>query len=132
MDEFWRRMREQQEMMQSLMEGPAKYFRENEEAIMRMQDLVRGMDTGVLERTVAAGSASNLALHLPALVDSTAAAFAKLTTPDFMTAMDHYVRESREMRETIERLALPHTAWIDHIAAMSSLHRGDAIHTADH
>ena len=123
MYEFVRRMREQQEMMRRVMEGPAKYLRDNEAAITRMQDdLVHGMDTGVLERAVvaASASASDFARRLPALVDSTAAAFAKLTTPDFMTAMDHYVREQREMSQTIERLALPHKAWIDHIVAMSS------------
>ena len=124
MYEFVRRMREQQEMMRRVMEGPAKYLRDNEAAITRMQDdLVHGMDTGVLEKravVAASASASDFARRLPALVDSTAAAFAKLTTPDFMTAMDHYVREQREMSQTIERLALPHKAWIDHIAAMSS------------
>ena len=35
MDKFIRRMIEQQEMMQRLMEGPAKYFRKNEATITR-------------------------------------------------------------------------------------------------
>ena len=120
MDKFIRRMIEQQEMMQRLMEGPAKYFRKNEATITRMQDLAHSMDTGVLERAVATANASNLALRLPALVDSTAAAFAKLMTPDFMTAMDHYVRGQQQMYETIERLALRHKTWTDHVTAMSS------------
>ena len=120
MDEFIRRMIEQQEMMQRLMEGPAKYFRENEATITRMQDLAHSMDTGILERAVATANASNLALRLPALVDSTAAAFAKLTTPDFTTAMDRYVLGQQQMYETIERLALRHKTWTDHVAAMSS------------
>ena len=120
MDKFIRRMIEQQEMMQRLMEGPAKYFRKNEATITRMQDLAHSMDTGILERAVATANASNLALRLPALVDSTAAAFAKLTTPDFTTAMDRYVLGQQQMYETIERLALRHKTWTDHVAAMSS------------
>ena len=120
MDEFIRRIIEQQEMMQRLMEGPAKYFRENEATITRMRDLAHSMDTGILERAVATASASNLVLRLPALADSTAAAFAKLTTPDFTTAMDRYVRGQQQMHETIERLALRHKTWTDHVAAMSS------------
>ena len=120
MDKFIRRIIEQQEMMQRLMEGPAKYFRQNEATITRMQDLAHSIDTGVLERAVAAASANNLVLRLPALVDSTAAAFAKITTPDFMTAMDRYVRGQQQMHATIERLALRHKTWTDHVAAMSS------------
>ena len=120
MDKFIRRMIEQQEMMQRLMEGPAKYFRKNEATITRMQDLAHSMDTGILERAVATANASNLALRLPALVDSTAAAFAKLTTPDFTTAMDRYVLGQQQMYETIEHLALRHKTWTDHVAAMSS------------
>ena len=122
MDEFFRRMREQREMRQRLVEDSAQYFRENEAAITRMQDLVRGMDTGVLARTVAAANGSNLALRLPSIVDSTAAAIAKLTAPDFMTAMDlFYTREQHEMRGAIERLALPHKTWTNHVASMSSV-----------
>ena len=64
MDDFFQRMREQQEMTQRLVEDSAKYFREKETAIMRMQDLVRGIDTGALARTVAAVNGSNLALRL--------------------------------------------------------------------
>ena len=64
MDEFIRRIIEQQEMMRRLMEGPAKYFRENEAAITRMQDLAHSMDTGVLERAAAAASANNLVLRV--------------------------------------------------------------------
>ena len=120
MDEFFQRMREQQEMTQRLVEDSAKYFREKETAITRMQDLVRGMDTGALARTVAAVNGSNLALRLPSIVDSTTAAFAKLTAPDFVTAMDLYTREQHEMRGAIERLALRHKTWTDHVAAMSS------------
>ncbi len=78
------------------------------------------MDTGILERAAATASISNLALRFPALVDSTAAAFAKLMTPDFMTAMDHYVRGQQQMYETIKRLALRHKTWTDHVTAMSS------------
>ena len=120
MDKFIRRMIEQQEMMQRLIEGPAKYFREYEATITRMQDLTHSMDTDILERAVATASASNLALRLPALVDSTAAALAKLTTPDFTMAMDRYVRGQQQMYETIERLALRHKTWTDHVTAMSS------------
>ena len=120
MNKFVWRMIEQQEMMQHLIEGPVKYFRENEVAIRRMQDLAHSMDTGILERAAATTSASNLALRLTALVDSTAAAFAKLTTPDFTMAMDRYVRGQQRMLETVERLALPLKTWTDHVAAMSS------------
>ena len=34
--------------------------------------------------------------------------------------MDLYTREQHEMRGAIERLALRHKTWTDHVAAMSS------------
>ena len=43
MNGFIRPIIEQQEMMQRLMEGPAKYFRENEATITRMRDLAHSM-----------------------------------------------------------------------------------------
>ena len=44
MDEILRRLREQQEIARRAMEGPAKYLRDHQAAISRMQDLVRRMD----------------------------------------------------------------------------------------
>ena len=90
MDEFVRRMREQQELVRRAVEGPAKYIREHQAA---MQDLVRRMD----------------------------AAVASFSTPNVVEAMDHYARGQRQMREAIERLALPHQASIREATAMSSL-----------
>ena len=120
MDDFIRRLIEQQEMMQRFIEGPAKFFRENEATITRMQGLGHKMRTSNLERAVATASVGDLTRQLPALVDSTAAAFATLTTPDFTNAMDRYVRGQQQMYETIERLALRHKSWTDQVAAMSS------------
>ena len=37
-----------------------------------------------------------------------------------MRAMDSYVREQQQMRETVGRLALPHRAWTAHIETMAS------------
>ena len=120
MNEFVLHMIEQQKMTQRLMEGPAKYLRENETTIItHMQDLAHTINAGILERTVAMARASNLALRLPVLGDSTAAAFAKLTTPDFTTVIDPYVRGQQQMRETIEHLALRHKTWTDHVAMSS-------------
>ena len=120
MDEFIRRMQEQRKMMQRLVEGSLRYVRENEAAIAHMQGLAHGVDLSALQDTAAAVSASGLAAHLPALTDSTATAFAKLATPEYMRAMDSYVREQQQMRETVERLALPHRAWTAHIETMAS------------
>ena len=120
MDEFIRRMQEQRKMMQRLVEGPLRYIRENEATIAHMQELARGVDLSALQDTAAAVSASGLAAHLPALTDSTAIAFAKLATPEYMSAMDSYVREQQQMRETVERLALPHREWTAHIETMAS------------
>lgn len=61
-----------------------------------------------------------LTRQLPALIDSTVAAFATLTTPDFTTAMDRHARGQQQMHKTIERLALQHKNWTDQVAAMSS------------
>ena len=93
MDEFIRRMREQQEVLRRAVEGPAKYIRENQTAITPMQDLVRRMDV----------------------------AAASLVTPDFVNTLDRYAREQRHIHETIERLALPQQAWMREAAAMSTL-----------
>ena len=90
------------------------------EFVLHMQDLAHTINTGILERTIAMARASNLALRLPVLGDSTAAAFAKLTIPDFTTVIDPYVRGQQQMRETIEHLALRHKTWTDHVATMSS------------
>ena len=93
MDEFIRRMREQQEIVTRAMEGPAKYIRENQAAITRMQDLVRRMDV----------------------------AAASLVTPGFVNTLDRYAREQRQMHETTEHLALSHQAWMREVAEMSTL-----------
>ena len=107
-------------MMQRLVEGSLRYLRENEAAIAHMQGLAHGVDLSALQDTAAAVSASGLAAHLPALADSTATAFAKLAKPEYMSAMDSYVREQQQMRETVERLALPHREWAAHIETMAS------------
>jgi len=120
MDDLIQRMREQDEMMRRLAEGPMRHFRETEEAIARMGDLARGLDTSFLDKAAAAASAGDLALRLPALSDSVTAAFANLKTPDFVTALDSYAHEARNMQETIEHLSLAPKAWADQIAAVSS------------
>lgn len=118
MDDFIKRMIEQQEMMQRFIEGPVKYFREHEADIKHMQELANSMDTGILESAVAAATDRNLATRFPALIDSNAAALAKLTDPDFTMAMDHYMCRQQQMHKTIEDL--PHKTWTDHVATMSS------------
>ena len=114
MDDFIRRVKELQEVMQRLGEGPMRSFRGNETAIARVQELVRGVDWSVLK------SASHLASLLPALADSTAVAFAALTTPEYRNKMDHYLHEQRQTYQAIERLALPHKEWSAHFERMSS------------
>ena len=107
-------------MMQRLVEGSLHDIRENDAAIAHMQGLAHGVDLSALQDTAAAVSASGLAAHLHTLVDSTATAFAKLATPEYMSAMDSYVREQQQMRETVERLALPYKEWAAHIETMAS------------
>ena len=77
------------------MEGPAKYFSENQAAIASMQKLAHTAES--------------------------AASLAKLRMPEYVTVVDHYVQLRREMRETVERLALPYKSWTDNVTAMSSL-----------
>ena len=114
MDEFIRRMQEQQKMMQRLTEGSLRYTLENEAAIAHMQGLVaHGVDLSALQDTAATVSASGLPAHLHALADSTATAFAKLSTPE-------YSRSVMDMLETVERLALPYKEWAAHIETMAS------------
>ena len=96
MNDFFRRIREQQELIRRITEGPAKYVRENQAAITRMHELVR-------------------------TAESASASLTKLRTPEFLTAMDHYLRQQREMHKTVEHLGLSHKAWTDNVAAMSSL-----------
>ena len=97
MDDFIRRMLEQQEMVKRFKEGPAKFVPDNEAIITRMQGLEHMMHTSNIERAVAMGNVGGLTQQLPALIDSTVAAFAKLTTPDFTKAMDHYARGQQQM-----------------------------------
>ena len=99
MDEILRRLREQQEIARRAMEGPAKYLRDHQAAISRMQDLVRRMDV----------------------------AAASLVTPEFMKTLDRYTREQGQLHATIERLALPHRVWTREAAAMSSLIRATQV-----
>ena len=120
MDDFIRRMNEQQEMLQRLLDGPARYIRENQTALARAQELFRSIDTGALDAALASVHVAGLAARLPALAEDSAAALARLTTPEFITAMDHYAREHTAMHETVERLALPHEPWTKQVASMSS------------
>ena len=90
---YIRRMREQQEIVTRAMEGPAKYIRENQTAVTRMQDLVRRMDV----------------------------AAASLVTPGSVNTLERYAREQRQIHETTERLALPLHAWMREVAEMSTL-----------
>ena len=119
MDDFIQRMKDQQEMIQRLLEGPARYIRENEAAIARVRELVRGIDTSTLDAAFASVHAAGFAERLTALAEASQTAVARLATPEVVTAMDRYVREQAALRETVERIALSHKAWTGQIASMS-------------
>jgi hypothetical protein len=64
MDDFLRRMQEQQEMFRRLAEGPLRYIRENEATIRRMQELTKGLDTEQFQRVIEAfGSRSSYSMR---------------------------------------------------------------------
>ena len=120
MDDFIRRLQEQQEMMQRLVEGPLQYISENEAAIAQIRQLAHGIDVSALHGSIAALEASDLASHLPALADSTAATIATLAMPESISMMDHYVSERRHVHEAVERLAFPQEEWAAQIDTMAS------------
>ena len=120
MDDFIQRIRDQQEMIQRLLEGPARYIRENEAAIAHVRESVRGIDTSTLDAAFASVHAAGLSERMTALAEAGQTAVARLATPEIVTAMDRHVREQAAMRETVERITLPHKAWAGQIASMSS------------
>ena len=121
MDDFIRRLQEQQEMMQRLVEGPLQYISENEAAIAQIRQLAHGIRRPApCMAACAALEASDLASHLPALADSTAATIATLAMPESISMMDHYVSERRHVHEAVERLAFPQEEWAAQIDTMAS------------
>lgn len=92
--------------MRRLVEGPLKSYVENEEALRRMVDATRGIDISALEGKLASLDIDALAGRMAAASTLTDTAFARLTRPEFITAMERAARQHLEVERSIELLAL--------------------------
>lgn len=106
MDDVFRRLREQEEMMRRLTEGPLKSYLENEESVRRMVDAASGIDITALAGKLAGLDIDALVGRMAAASTLTDAAFARLARPEFITAMERAASLHLEVERSIGLLAV--------------------------
>ncbi len=125
MDDFWRRVQEQQDMIRRLSDTAAKYFRDNEALVSQAQQTIGSLD----ERAFAAASlyitdtdkvlrdlhktslaeSIESARILPQLVgfaEVSHTALARLAMPESISAMELYANQQLELQTAVERIAI--------------------------
>lgn len=119
-DDFLRRLQEQQETFRRLAEGPLRYLRENEAAIVRMQELVNSIDTSQMQSVMQAFDATRNLPRFTTITELTSAAFRSFTEPDSIREMQRYAEQHRETIESAERATLPMRSIADQVQSMSA------------
>jgi hypothetical protein len=120
LDEFLRRLREQDEMIRRLTEGPLRYLRENEAAIERAQEFARGLDTSAMATAVQALQFDQTLSRAAEFAELTNAAVARLALPESITGMERFASQHREMQEAVAQLVLPHKSISEYVQSMSA------------
>jgi hypothetical protein len=120
MDDFLRRLQEQQEMFRRLAEGPLRYIRDNEATIRRMHELARGVDTSQLQRGVEVIGSVAKSLPFAAVSELTSAAFAtSFAVPESVREMQRYADQHREIVESVNHLSTPARTLAEQVESMS-------------
>lgn len=117
-DDFLRRLREQEEMIRRLSDGPLRFLRENEAAIERAAEYARSLDTSAL--AARALETERTLLRASDFAEMTNAALVRLAQPESVAAMERYASRHREMQDALERLALPYKTLDEQVRTMSA------------
>jgi hypothetical protein len=110
-------LREQQEIVRRLAEGPLRYIHENQPAIARMQALARSLDNSAVLRVAEAFNAVNLA-HASAIAELTSGAFKSFVLPDSVIEMQRYA-EVDSIYKALEEAAIPYRRISEQVESMS-------------
>jgi hypothetical protein len=120
LDDFMRRLREQEEMIRRLTEGPLRYFRENEAVLERAQEFARGLDASALAAAAQATEFQRALSGAAQFAEMTNGALARLARPESIAAMERFASQHREMQEAVARLGVPHKTISEYALSMSA------------
>ena len=121
MDDFLRDLRQREEYIRRLSEGPLRYLRENQAVIERPQELLPGIDFKVMSDPLAA---LDFRSRLPELVSTAALAkeaFSSIAVRDSVFEMQRFADQHREVYVAMDRAALPYKEIAEQVQAMSRL-----------
>lgn len=119
-DDFLRRLREQEEMIRRLSDGPLRFLREHETAIERAAEYARSIDSSMMKAAAQALESERAISRVAEFVDLTNSAFARLAQPESILVMERYAKQHSEMQEAVERLALPHKTISEQVLTLSA------------
>jgi hypothetical protein len=117
-DDFLRRLREQEEMIRRLSDGPLRFLCENEAAIERAAEYARSLDASAL--AARALETERALLRASDFAEMTNAALVRFAQPESVAAMERYASQHREMQDALERLALPYKTLDEQLRTMSA------------
>jgi hypothetical protein len=110
MDEFFRQMKERDEMLRRLAEGPAAEYLRNQEALARMSDLARTVDTNAIANALARLQTPEFAEALEQAARRASQIIDQFRTPEVLAAIDRAVAMQKQLSEVAERIVLAHDA----------------------
>ena len=121
-DEFIRQMREREEMMRRIAEGPAAELLRNQEAMARIATFAKTIDT-TAATALARLQTPEFAMALETAARRASEIMDSSRTPEFQSAVERAVaaheQTQRQMVSFAERFALAHRATAEHFQTMA-------------
>lgn len=108
MDEVLRQIKERDEMLRRLAEGPAAEYLRNQEAFVRAADLARTLETNAVASALARLQTPEFATVLEQATRRASEIIDQFRTPEFMAAVERAAAMQKQLGEAAERIVLAH------------------------